>query len=70
MSPRTPTLPASDRRRSLHLVPPAPTDAENWKKLMNFLFVHEQDQLFVWLRSVRAAVDSAEKKTNEPEEAA
>jgi hypothetical protein len=54
----------------MHLVPPAPTDAENWKKLMNYLFVYERDQLFIWLRSVGAAVVSAEKKTNEPGAAA
>ncbi len=44
---------------SLRLVPPPPTDAENWKRLMNFVYVHEEDALFEWLREVRAAIVAA-----------
>ncbi len=36
---------------------PPPDDAENWTKLMNLLFLYEQDQLFVWARGVRHAVE-------------
>ena len=39
-----------------------PTDAEHWKRLMNFLFVHEEDALFRWLRGVRRAVEEAEER--------
>jgi len=46
---RTPTLP--------------PVDSEyHWKKLMNFLYVHEQDALFEWLRTVRTVVEEAERQ--------
>ncbi len=46
---RTPTLP--------------PVDSEyHWKKLMNLLFIHEQDALFEWLRAVRAAVEEGQKR--------
>ncbi len=46
----------SHRRTDLCLVPPAPDDPENWKKLMNLLFVNEEDELFVWARGVRRVV--------------
>jgi hypothetical protein len=46
----------------LRQVPP-PVDSEyHWKKLMNFLFLHEQDALFEWLRTVREAAEDAERK--------
>lgn len=44
------------------LAPRPPTDADYWKWLMNFLYLHEQDRLFVWLRSVRAVVEEAERE--------
>ncbi len=58
MSPRTPTLP--------------PISSEyHWKKLMNFLYVREQDAflyvdeldaLFERLRTVRTVVEEAERQ--------
>ena len=41
---------------------PPPTDPESWKRLMNFLFVHEEDALFRWLRGVRRVVEDAERE--------
>jgi hypothetical protein len=50
-------------RRRLKAVTPPPTDAESWKRLMNFLFICEQDGLFEWLRdSVRPAVEEGKKR--------
>ncbi len=46
-------------RTDLRLAPPAPDDPEAWKRLMNLLFVNEEDELFRWLRSVRAVVEEA-----------
>ncbi len=53
---RTPKLTARGRA-NLRLVPPSPNDPENWKRLMNVLFIHEEDALFHWARSVRATVE-------------
>jgi hypothetical protein len=64
VSPKTPTLPPSEpalcgRPR---LVPP-PVDSEHhWRELLNLLYLHEQDALFEWLRTVRVAVEEAEKE--------
>ncbi len=57
-APRTPKLTARGRT-NLRLVPPSPDDPENWKRLMNVLFIHEEDALFRWARSVRAAVEES-----------
>lgn len=54
--PRTPTVPKGGRA-DLRLVPPDPGDPESWKRLMNLLFVSEQDELFAWAQGVRAAVE-------------
>ncbi len=62
---RTPTRPLPARPDFLRPVPPPPDSEYMWRRLMNFLFVHEQDDLFVWLRSVRAVVEDAEKKARE-----
>lgn len=51
--------PPPNGRADLRLVPPAPDDAESWKRLMNVLFVHEEDELFVWARGVRAALEAS-----------
>lgn len=55
---RTPKLTARGRA-NLRLVPPSPDDPENWIKLMNLVFISEEDQLFTWLRSVRAALEAS-----------
>jgi hypothetical protein len=40
-----------------------PVDSQyHWTKLMNLLFIKEQDGLFEWLRAVRAAVEEAERQ--------
>ncbi len=50
MSPRTPTLPP------LRGVPP-PVDSEYmWRSVMNLAYGCGEDELFVWLREVRAEV--------------
>ncbi len=51
-------------RADLRLVPPPPDDAENWTKLMNLLFLYEQDQLFVWARGVRRALQQQEEEAS------
>lgn len=55
---------------SPRLVPPPPDDPENWIRLLNFLYLHEQDQLFVWLRGVRQAVEEAEARARDSKERA
>ena len=50
---------------SLRLVPPLPTDPEMWKRLMNHLYGCEEDELFAWLRSVRAAVLASEEEDDQ-----
>ncbi len=50
------------RPRTLKVVPPPPTDAEMWKKLLNFLYLHKQDALFKWAKGVQAAVHDAERE--------
>ena len=63
MSARAPTPPPPhDRPNSPRPVVPPPTDRESWKRLMNFLFVHEEDALFRWLRGVRRVVEDAERE--------
>ena len=47
---------------SLRLVAPPPTDPTAWKALLNFLYLHEQDDLFRWAKEVRAVVEEAEGK--------
>ncbi len=43
-----------------------PVDSEwHWNKLLNQLFLREQDGLFAWLRAVRAAVEEAERQKRE-----
>ena len=46
-------------RADLRLVPPPANDPESWIRLMNLLFVSEEDDLFVWARGVRAAVEAS-----------
>lgn len=55
---RTPS-PQPSGRADLRLVSPAPSDPERWKQLMNHLFICEEDELFRWVRSVRAAVEAS-----------
>jgi hypothetical protein len=52
MSPRT--LTAS--RAPLRAVVPPPGGSDAWPRLLNFLYLHEQDELFRWCREVRAAL--------------
>jgi hypothetical protein len=48
-----------DRLRPL----PPPVDSEfMWRKLLNALYVYEQDELFVWVKRVREEIARAEKK--------
>jgi hypothetical protein len=47
---------------SLRLVPPAPTNPELWASVPNLLFWLERDEEFLWLQSVRAAVEETEKE--------
>ena len=47
---------------TLPLAPLTPDDAEQWKRLFNYLFLCEEDDLFQWLRYVRAAVEGRERK--------
>ena len=61
MSARAPKPPPVSRPGSPRPVPP-PTDRANWKKLMNFLYVHEEDALFRWLRGVRRAAEDAAQR--------
>jgi hypothetical protein len=46
---------------ALRLVPPLPDDPYMWKQLMNLCYGAGEDELFVWLRSVREAVEDAEQ---------
>lgn len=43
----------------MRLAPPPPTDEANWRRLLNLVYIAEEDALFVWLRSVREAVEEA-----------
>ena len=47
--------------RILKAVPPLPTDAEMWKRLMNHVYGCGCDDLFAWLRDVRRVVGDAER---------
>lgn len=47
---------------SLRLVPPPPDDFENWKRLLNLLFILEEDRLFEWLRLVREEIVRVERE--------
>ncbi len=49
-------------RMRLRMVPPPPDDEQCWNKLLNYLFLKEQDALFRWLKGVRRTVEEAEKK--------
>ena len=50
---------------SLRLVPLPPTDPEMWKRLLNRLYLLEEDDLFRWANEVRAAVIAAEERDRE-----
>ena len=68
--PRTPMRAPTGRPDFLRPVPPPIDHEPSWRRLMNLLYLHEQDQLFAWLRGVRAAVEDAEKKRKKGREAA
>lgn len=42
MNPRTPDPPPR----------PAPTDPEMWKRLLNLLYINEEDELFRWTKTL------------------
>jgi hypothetical protein len=48
----------ADRTKAppLTLVPPPPDDERMWRRLLNHVYLCEEDELFRWLRSVRQAV--------------
>jgi hypothetical protein len=49
-------------REKLKPVPP-PMDSEyHWRKLLNHLYGCGEDELFRWVRDVRAVVEEAERK--------
>jgi hypothetical protein len=49
-------------RPKLRLAPP-PVDSEHhWRRLMNLVYLAEEDALFRWLRQVRATVEEAEPR--------
>lgn len=53
----------SYRRHLKAVTPPADHDP-TWRRLLNVLYLHEEDVLFVWLRdSVRPAVREWEKRS-------
>lgn len=59
MTPRTP------------FPPPRPvTDPEMWKRLLNHLYINEEDELFRWATSVRAAVAGKGEGVPKPKRAA
>ncbi len=46
---------------SLRLVPPPPDSAEMWKRLLNRLYLDEEDELFKWAKATREAIPGAEE---------
>ena len=60
--PRAPQPRPAARPTMLRLAPPPIDHEPSWRRIMNLLYLHEQDQLFAWLRGVRAAGEEAEKK--------
>ena len=40
----------------LRAAPPPPGDPDSWRQLLNFLYLHERDDLFRWCRHVREVV--------------
>ncbi len=48
--------------RNLKLVPPPIDDPEQWKRLLNYLYVTKQDSLFCWLQDVRRYVEAQERE--------
>ncbi len=53
------TMPPPSGRADLRLAPPTADDPEYWRRLMNHLFLAEEDELFAWLRNVRAVVEAS-----------
>jgi hypothetical protein len=53
---------------SLRLAP-LPDDFERWKRLMNLVFLLEEDRLFEWLKTVQAAVEEVGRGRKEREAA-
>jgi hypothetical protein len=50
--------------RPSHLkeAPPPVTDERCWRRVLNFMYLYEQDSLFVWLRSGRRVVEEEAEK--------
>lgn len=49
---------------------PAIDDEIAWRKLLNRLFIYEEDQLFKWAKTVRTAVCGEGGKPTKPEQGA
>ena len=50
------------RRPNLGSVPPPVDSKHHWRRLMNLVYLAEEDALFRWLRQVRATVEGAERR--------
>ncbi len=48
-------------KQRIRSVPPPVNSEHHWRRLMNHLYGCGEDELFVWLRSVRQAVEEAER---------
>lgn len=48
-------------RAKLRPVPPPADHEPSWRRLMNLVYLLEEDQLFAWLRCVRVAVEEHER---------
>jgi hypothetical protein len=47
------------RARPLQLVLPPIDDPDAWRRLLNLLYLHKQDELFRWAQTVRKAAEQA-----------
>ena len=47
--------------KKLRPVPPLPTDERCWRRLLNVLYLAEEDELFRWAQLVRQVVEENER---------
>ena len=48
--------------RHLKAVTPPVDNEYYWRRLLNFLYLHDEDEWFAWLKGARRMVEEAEKR--------